>query len=403
MEKILFENKILEAIVGDAGNALGSQEPTGDWTANPDGSNWEAGNAKGTDTSDISRHERRAIFSKSLASKSLPALIGYVQPIDSPAAYVFGLKDRAGNSVNQALPVVDPNNPAPVYTPEGIPTTVEVADRDLTIERKEIITGLREIKMNVTNEVEQDINSLFAGDFADSYADFMLYGPSDDNELSTFFIAYATWKMTQKTDLEFMQWLEGRSTNIGTLTIPTYDDMNMLFGAISELTERLFLNNDRAGSTWLIVPPRVASFLSATIGACQDKELLKAVRDIKLDPISGQSADPIQATAVLKMGNIEVYQSADMTADAMYAGIIGGPNESSIFYSPYTEYFVQGGSDYKTGQSNVFFRLRDTWTTNPLEQELISTENPRPSTTGITNSSYVVSCSLDLSATSVFV
>jgi len=403
MEKILFENKILEAIVGDPANAQGSQEPTGDWTANPDGSNWEAGNAKGTDTTDISRHERKALFSKSLASKSLPALIGYVQVLDSPASYVFGLKDRDGNDTQVTLPITDPNNPAPVQNPEGTPTTASVTEKDLTIERKEIITGLREVMMNITNEVEQDINTLFAGDFAEEYEDYMLYGPSDDNSISTFFIAYATWKMTQKTDKEFMEWLEGRATNIGTLTVPSYNDMNLIFGAIGELIEKLYLDNDRSGSTWVIVPPRVASWLTSTLGVNQDKELLKAVRDIKLDPISGQSADPIQATAVLKMGNIEVYQSSDMTTDAMYAGIIGGPNDSSIFYNPYKEYFVQGGSDYKTGQSNVFFRLRDSWTTNPLEKELISSENPRPSTSGVTKSSYVVSCNLDLSGTSVLV
>ena len=403
MEKILFENKILEAIVGDAGNAEGSQEPQGDWVANPDGSNWEAGTAKGTDTTDISRQERKALFSKSLASKTLPALIGYVQPITSPAAYVFGLKDRDGNDTTLTLPVVDPNNPAPVNNPEGTPDTASVTDRDLTIERKEIITGLREIMMNITNEVEQDINTLFAGDFASEYADYMLYGPNTDDTLSTFFIAYATWKMTQKTDEEFVKWLETRATNIGSLVIPSYSEMDLVLGAIAELTEKLFLDNDRSGSTWVIVPPRIASYLATTIGANQDKELLKAVRDIKLDPISGQSADPIQATAVLKMGNIEIYQSPDMTSPKMFAGIIGGPNESSIFYSPYTEYFVQGGSDYNTGQSNVFFRLRDTWTTNPLEVELISSENPRPSTTGVTTSSYVVSCDVDFSAAGVLV
>jgi len=48
-------------------------------------------------------------------------------------------------------------------------------------------------------------------------------------------------------------------------------------------------------------------------------------------------------------------------------GIIGNANTSSIYYCPYNEYMINSGADAYTGISNIFFRVRDDWVTNPLD------------------------------------
>ena len=78
---------------------------------------------------------------------------------------------------------------------------------------------------------------------------------------------------------------------------------------------------------------------------------------------------------VFTCGETDYYQDINIPEGEIYVGLSGGPGESSIYYTPYKEYFIQGGEDFNTGQSNVFFRLRDDWVTNPIDAGGITGDN----------------------------
>ncbi len=73
-----------------------------------------------------------------------------------------------------------------------------------------------------------------------------------------------------------------------------------------------------------------------------------------------------------QFGDVKVYQyrgSRTDTSDSIVMGFDGdnGPNTASVYYHPYKEYLIQGGDNYMTGHSNIFYRVRDTWGVNPLD------------------------------------
>jgi hypothetical protein len=161
--------------------------------------------------------------------------------------------------------------------------------------------------------------------------------------------------------------------------------MVLLFTAIGELREALYKSTHKSGSIFCLCSPRIASFVSTTLGATMsnNSDLLEVGR-------------PKQSTKkngfVLSAGDIDFYEHdfhknvtggwADPSLPApvppvsttemdgvMIVGFQGsnGPNAASVFFSPYREYLVAGGADYETGQSSVFFRMRSAWATNPLD------------------------------------
>jgi hypothetical protein len=74
----------------------------------------------------------------------------------------------------------------------------------------------------------------------------------------------------------------------------------------------------------------------------------------------------------------------------IYMGLSGGPNTASVYYTPYNEYIIKGGSDAYTGQSTVFYKVRDAWETNPLDsynKSMTDVTNPRPADN---SSQYIV-------------
>ena len=91
-------------------------------------------------------------LAKPVTPKTIPEMISYIQPVNAPQGYVFGLtsKDK---------------------------TAITPAELDgLVITRKLVQTSLREVNISTTNEVEQDILSLFGKDFARFFATiFLLY------------------------------------------------------------------------------------------------------------------------------------------------------------------------------------------------------------------------------------
>ena len=111
---------------------------------------------------------------------------------------------------------------------------------------------------------------------------------------------------------------------------------------------------------------------------------------------------------VMTMGDIEVYQydsdgtvtggsqGTTETSGRIYMGYMGDtPNSASIYYTPYKEYFIKGGDDYNTGQSMIAYRIRDHWSTNPLDTydksiDNVEIENSTTNPVGTNSSQFVV-------------
>lgn len=357
-EKLLFENNLNEAepfieplaTVGSNGEIPAADETTPGVT--------------GTTTADIAKTEPKIGFANSIASLTLPATLGFVQPLSSPAGYVFGLKSGPG---------------------------VNAGADDLQITRRSVETGLRQVTVDVTDEVYQDITSLFGPEFNELYKDYLMYDgkPYDTNnpmfvkstkeELANFFISYATWKMSRQTNTEFIAWMALQATEMGTVTPLATEGMDALKFVVAEMLAKVYEDTGKAGRTWVLSSPKIINLLMM---------VMKISGPSSSNYINRRVPTAQDYNYVFTMGNTDFYQDADAALeDTIYAGIVGGADSSSIFYSPYKEYFIAGGEDYNTGQSNVFFRLRDAWTTNPLD----SSDNDDSN-----DSDYIVTATLDL-------
>ena len=90
-EKILFENNL--DYISEASEP--QAEPDGSSAAYPDSGTYST--VTNTNTDDIGRTERKLGFANSIASRSLPATLGFMQPISSPSGYVFGFRKKSGS------------------------------------------------------------------------------------------------------------------------------------------------------------------------------------------------------------------------------------------------------------------------------------------------------------------
>lgn len=344
-EQVLFENMLVEADINEVEASHGSN--TADTGYNLDGTNTDG---------------KKLGFARSVVSKTLPALISYVQPIDYPSGYIFGLRARGG--VSSAISL-DPDNIE--YQGTGTETTINVDDpyvghntqQEMTVARKAINTGLREVVINTTNEVEQDIKALFGADYSDTYKNIEIAGSGEKKNVAKFFNEFAFSEMVKKTNQEFTTWLQASATAVGTATIAG-GDVEKVVAVLGEMEAELMVNRGKVGGrAWVVCTPVTAGLLSAIKGA-YDNETSDYSR-VKVP-------NSYDNTYVASLGNIDIFMSPYFSAgEHVVMGITGGPNSASVYYTPYKEYVVVGGSDINTGHNNFFYRVRDKWETNPLD------------------------------------
>ena len=409
-EKILFENRFNEAIVEPGFDQMFAPKTAG----HPNNPSLDApapGNSTqitvnqapnsgqgNTNTTDIARNAPIARLAQNAISKSLPYMIGYVQPISGPGAYAMGLTWKEDTKIADA------------YANAALATRVTPGTNpqdDPVIVRQYIDTDIREVKLDLTNETAQDIEALFGDNFPENYDKFQKSGGEVFgkgailDELPKFFLTVGQQRMTHKINTDFTTWLESIASVKGTHTIDSYDKMDEIIGVLGELRETLYKGTDKTARLWALVSPRIANFLATFYGTqFNSANALETGRRKPSDKENGY---------VFTMGDIAIYQSpmvAKKTTDGsetytdqleatgeIYMGMTGGPDTSSVYYYPYKEYIVQGGGDYYTGQSNVFFRVRDTWSTNPLDT--LDKKQQTPTTPKANkNSSYVVKANI---------
>ncbi len=354
-EKILFEHKISES---EGFDAMMSPVPApGPRTGQPiSGATVPDGPNNGsTITTDIAQQAQEVLLAQNTISKSLPYMIGYTQPMSSSVGYVFALQQKDKTSIPTA-----PHND------------------DITVLRQFIETEVREVVLDLTNETADDIVALFGSHFPKNYDKFIKSngelwdGPN--GPLARFFLTMAHQRMTSKINKDFINWLEQVETKKGSATIASWQDMPEIIGIMAELREALFKNTGKSSQYWVLVSPKIAAFLSTYYGTQYNSA--KMFQDQRKLPSGFENG------YVTTVGDIDVYQydfykgTPEVTggtgADSESTGKIimgyrGGPGVSSVYYMPYNEYIVQGGEDYTTGQSNIFYKVRDTWTLNPLD------------------------------------
>jgi len=348
--------------------------------------------APGTGQTDIAQQAPKIQLSRNIIGASLPALISYTQALNAPVGFIFGVKHREDTSV--------------------VSTLDDHAD-DVLVMRKLVETDVREVVIDVTNEVNDDIDSLFGNDFPDVLDDFLnrggeVYADGEGDtkaEFSDFFLSIAQNRILKKINKDFTDWLATEASIKGTVNIPTYDDVARVFGAIGELREALYKQTHKSSKPWVLVTPRIAGFLSSTVGSTMNNGAT-AYNIGQTDP--NNTINPF----VMTMGDIDVYQydsdgtvtggstGTTETTGRIYMGYYGGPNTSSLYYNPYKEYFIKGGDDYQTGQSSVFYRVRDSWSTNPLDTytklpDNVIIENSTVNPVGTNSSQYLVACDIN--------
>jgi len=349
-----------------------------------------------TNTTDIARTAPLAGLAQNTISLTLPYMIGYVQPIFAPGAYAMGLtwKENTKISDSYANPAI-PTRTSPGTNPGDDPVII----------RQYVDTEIREVNLDLTNETAQDIEALFGNNFPGNYETFLQSGgevwDGPNGPLARFFLSVAQQRMASKVNLDFTTWLETVAKVKGTHKIASYDKMNEIIGVMGELRETLFKGTKKSGPVWALVTPRIANYLGTTLHSQHSSsQSFQNGRRIQNNLENGY---------VTTIGDITIYQApmvpkkttngADTYTDQLeatgeiYMGITGGPNNSSIYYYPYKEYIIQGGEDYYTGQSNVFYRVRDAWSVNPLDtldgkQQSVGTPKPNK------NSSYIVNAKI---------
>ena len=322
-------------------------------------------NGQGTETGDIANTDPKIQFGKPAVSLTLPMLLGYTQKLNAPSGFVFGLTKR---DKTQIPGITFPETPA---SPEDPATT-----DDLVIVRKYVQTQERQVIVGTTNEVEQDIMSLFGDDFGDlrgaEHGAAHKAGPTETDKVAKYFMEFGEWNLVSKINNDFISYLQTAASNKGSATIDTYNDMHKILGVIGELREALSKSTGKNGKPWIIVTPRIASFISSTVGFVSHNKAAW-YNETRVDP--NTSINPY----VGSYGDIDVYTMLPIgghpgsstptteTSGEIIMGYSGGPGISSIYYAPYKKYIIKGGSDPYTGQSSVFYKIRDTWTTNPQD------------------------------------
>ena len=179
---------------------------------------------------------------------------------------------------------------------------------------------------------------------------------TDQEKLSKFFFDYGSTQMVKKTNKAFTDYLGTVATQLGGVTIAVNDIVSAKLSIVlGEMQGALIGGRKKvAGRFWIIADASIASIIGSVSG-------------ISNDDIPDRIPSTLENTFVTTVGNVDVYASPDITDGTVYMGVIGNGNISSIYYTPYNEYMVHGGSDPYHGQSNVFFRVRDDWCTNPLD------------------------------------
>ena len=356
----------------------------------------------GTGQTDIAQQTPKARLARNVLTQSLPFMVGFVQPLLTPTGFIFGFQDRKNTGITHPdFPVSRKGTPTDtdgVYSefttrdpadpmtdnneqdglngrvPAVQATPTPPSDEDAVIIRRLIETQTREVSFDMTNEVIQDINTLFGNDFPDLLQKFIneggeLYGfgsnPDTFTILESFFLPQLMNKATTKINTDFLNYLDTVATNLGTVTIDTLDKMSVIFTAIGEMREALAENTNKSGSVFIVCTPRIANYIAGTLGMTSSNggfflEKGKPNQNPHLNGFVGQ------------FGDVKVYQYRGVRPDTEESIIMGfdgenGPNTASIYYTPFKEYIIQGGDDYMTGQSTVFYRVRDAWDVNPLD------------------------------------
>ena len=373
-DKLLYENVMNEEAGFDAHADQAGYDIDGSGTPTPGDARTtvNVGTEGDTNTGDIAQTAPKVGFAHSVASKTLPAVLGYVQPMDSPSGFVFAMKKGPAVNQDSVEPYLKGNEDG---TTTG-PTPGKAGSEDLQITRKSVNTGIREVLIDCTNELTQDINSLFGDNFNRLMKKYLYYDGTDvdmqnDFELSTtadkesidvpmakVFIQYASWRMSRKTNEDFVAFLSGVAKPLGSYTVTTAEEIHNVKGVVAELKDYVYTNTGKTGRTWVLSSPKIINYLLMMSSTCApDNKLMKDGKRI------AKSSD---YNYVFTCGEVDYYQDVNIT-DEVYCGITGDAGVASIFYTPYKEYFVQGGEDYYSGQSNIWFKLRDAWTTNPLD------------------------------------
>jgi len=326
-------------------------------------------------------------------------MIGYNQPMTGPAGFVFGLIERNETKIPSADPIS--------------------AD-DQIISRKLVETEIREVRLQMTNEAATDIERMFGTDFPDHFKAFQKSGGEvwlgTNKKIAKFFLDIGMRRMANKINFDFVKWLDKTATKKGSVDIPTYAESTNIFGAIGELREALYKATAKSGQPWILVSPRIAAFISSTLGSTGSTGAtsFEQGRRIPSDKINGY---------VLTMGDIDVYQydfsqqkapikidpkvvggmkpgTASEDEGKIYMGYQGNEADSaSVYYCPYKEYLVQT-EDYNTGQPTVWYKVRDAFITNPLDtyddtQPTAALIPPMPTDN---TSSFIMSCDVTYSA-----
>ena len=388
-EKILFEHKIIESEgfdkMADPVAAPGprtGQPKLGAAVPAPVNPNSTQGN---TVTTDIAQQAKSVILAQNTISKSLPYMIGFVQPMTASVGYVFGLQQKDKTKIPDAAKPGD----------------------DIVVIRKLVETEVREVVLDLTNETAEDIQNLFGDNFPAKYDAFIKSGgelwDGPNGPLARFFLSMAHQRIVSKINKDFIDWLGDTATLKGKATIADWDKMSEVVGVMAELREALYKNTGKSGLYWALVSPKIAAFLSTYYG--RQHNSADGYNKGRRIPNGGENG------YVTTIGDIEIFQydyykkpevtggtKADSETDGfIYMGYNGssGPGTASVYYMPYNEYIVQGGEDYFTGQSNVYYRVRDSWCTNPLDTYDKSIKQPALGTAtqaipGKNKSQYIV-------------
>jgi len=381
MERILSENivDLQEAEAGFDGIGGGTTPP---------------GSEGDTNTTDIAQTAPLIKIARTAISLSLPAMIGYNQPLQGPSGFVFGLVQRDETQISS----LDANS-----------------EQDEVITRKLVDTKIRSVELKMTTEAATDIQQLFGTEFKENFSAFQKSGGEvwngPNKSLASFFLNTGMRRVADKINFDFVEWLLQISTRKGTVDITTYAESTNIFGAIGELREGLFKATGKSGQPWILVSPRIAAFISSTIGSTMSSgaEAFDDGRRIPSDKQNGY---------VLTMGDIDVFQydfsklpqpntippkvTGGMTPETysesrgqIIMGYQGSEADSaSIYYCPYKEYLVQT-EDYQTGEPTVWYKVRDAFVTNPLDTYDDSQVEPEIISTVDNTSSFVMSCEVE--------
>jgi len=391
----------------------------------------------GTGPSDITHNTPKVGIARNVITESLPAMIGFVQPMESPEGFIFGYKDRRSTSITHAdypvseqQPPSDLGNGTPDYTmsirtpadpmgaADGAATTPPIGE-DPVVVRKLVKTNIIEVVFDLTDEVAQDIDKLFGSDIPNVVDEFMNRGGeihglgTDYHNFKHFFLSHMIAATTKKLNRDFISWLSSKATLKGNATILTPEDMIIIFTIIGELREALTKATGKTGELFVLCSPRIASFISTTLGATmdngasiyKDRPRQSGTRNgfvLQAGDMSFFEIDYSQMNVPLT-GFDEVTGGEAGTTELVGEILVGfmgtnGPDAASVYYSPYKEYLVAGGSNYETGQSNFFFRMRTAWNTNPLDTGDKSQTTTDTLEVADGTSQFLVKCSVTMPA-----